>query len=421
MAEKMKILVVGGGAREHAICYKLAQSAREPELYAVPGNPGISELAQCVPIKDTEVERITEFAVEKGVDLVVVGPEVPLTMGLTDLLEDRGIRVFGPDKNCARLEGSKRFTKKFLDKYNIPTAAYKEFDNKEELIENIGIFGFPMVIKADGLAAGKGVVIAEDESVARKAIEDMMGKRKFGSAGDRVVVEEFLTGREASCLCFVDGDSIVPMESAQDYKRIFEGDKGPNTGGMGTYSPNKVFTKELEEEIRIKILDPTLKGFKKEGLNFHGVLFIGLMISDHGPKVIEFNTRFGDPETESVLMRLESDLLEIMEAVTEDRLKNINIRWSKRSACCVVAASEGYPGEYPKGRVIRGLELITDPDVVVFHAGTKVQNGELVTNGGRVLAVTAIGNTPKDARDRAFANIEKISFEGMQYRKDIGV
>ena len=363
------------------------------------------------------------------------------------------------NKKCSQLEASKSFTKAFLARHDIPTAGYKEFTDKDELLSAVGIYGYPMVLKADGLAAGKGVVIPENEADAKAAIEEMMGQKIFGSAADKVVVEEFLTGIEASMLCFVDENSIVPMESAQDYKRIFDGDKGPNTGGMGTYSPSLVFTPELEEQIRETILEPTLKGFRKDGLDFRGVLFIGLMISEDGPKVIEFNNRFGDPETQSVLPRLESDLLDIFVAVTENRLADIEIKWRDEKAVCVVAASGGYPGSYEKGKVISGLDDVDD-DVIVFHAGTAAKAAGqceaeagadlearagagcgcccsggasasgagaaegvetvIVTSGGRVLGVTALGKTHEEARAKAYDNIRRISFDGMQYRKDIG-
>ena len=380
-------------------------------------------------------------------------------MGIVDELEKCGVRVFGPNKKCSQLEASKSFTKAFLARHDIPTAGYKEFTDKDELLSAVGIYGYPMVLKADGLAAGKGVVIPENEADAKAAIEEMMGRKVFGSAADKVVVEEFLTGIEASMLCFVDENSIVPMESAQDYKRIFDGDKGPNTGGMGTYSPSLVFTPELEEQIRETILEPTLKGFRKDGLDFRGVLFIGLMISEDGPKVIEFNNRFGDPETQSVLPRLESDLLDIFVAVTENRLADVEIKWSDEKAVCVVAASGGYPGSYEKGKVISGLDDVDD-DVIVFHAGTAAKAAGqceaeagadlearagagcgcccsggasaggagaaegvetvIVTSGGRVLGVTALGKTHEEARAKAYDNIRRISFDGMQYRKDIG-
>ena len=364
----MKILVVGSGGREHAIAWKLAKSKRVEKLYCAPGNAGIASVAECVPVKAEDLEGIRDFCVENKVDMAVIGPEVPLSMGITDLLNEAGIRVFGPDKNCSQLEGSKSFTKAFLKRHHIPTAGYREYTEKEALKKDIGIFGYPMVLKADGLAAGKGVVLAENYEEAEKAIEEMMGDRIFGDAADLIVVEECLRGIEASMLCFVDGRTIVPMESAQDYKRIFDGDKGPNTGGMGTYSPSLIFNDELKKEIDEKILQPTIRGFIEDGLDFHGVLFIGLMIGEDGPKVIEFNNRFGDPETQSVLMRLETDLADIFDACIDGTLDQIDIRWSDRRAVCVVLASGGYPGSYEKGKVIRGLDDV-DEDIVVCSCG----------------------------------------------------
>lgn len=415
----MKVLVVGGGGREHAICWKLAQSPKVDKVYCAPGNAGIASVAECVGVGAEDIEGVCKFASEEKIDLAVIGPEVPLAMGIVDELEKCGVKVFGPNKKCSQLEASKSFTKTFLDRHNIPTAGYKEFTDKDELLNAVGMYGYPMVIKADGLAAGKGVVIPENEADAKKAIEEMMGQKVFGSAGDKVVVEEFLTGIEASMLCFVDEHSIVPMESAQDYKRIFDGDKGPNTGGMGTYSPSLVFTPELEKQIMDDILAPTLKGFQEDGLDFKGVLFVGLMISEDGPKVIEFNNRFGDPETQSVLARLDSDLLDIFVAVADNKLADVDIKWKDEKAVCVVAASGGYPGSYEKGKVISGLDDVDD-DVIVFHAGTANKDGNVVTSGGRVLGVTAVGKTHEEARNKAFDNIKRISFEGMQYRKDIG-
>ena len=414
-----KILIVGSGGREHAIAWKLAQSPHAGRIYCAPGNAGISRSAECVPIAAEDLEGIRDFCVKEQIDLAVIGPEVPLSMGITDLLTAEGIRVFGPDRSCSRLEGSKSFTKEFLVRHKIPTAGYKEYTDPASLRKDIGIFGYPMVIKADGLAAGKGVVMAEDAEEAEKAIHEMMDERKFGEAADKIIVEECLRGVEASMLCFVDGKTIVPMESAQDYKRVFDGDKGLNTGGMGSYSPSLLFNEELEERIRTEILDPTIKGFIEDGLDFHGVLFIGLMLSEEGPKVIEFNNRFGDPETQSVLMRMDSDLLEIFEACIDGTLDKMEIKWSDQRAVCVVLASGGYPEAYEKGKVISGLDDV-DGDVIVFHAGTALKDGKVVTSGGRVLGVTALGGTHDEARARAFANVEKISFEGAHYRRDIG-
>lgn len=428
----MKILVVGGGGREHAIAWKLAQSPKVSKLYCAPGNAGIAEIAQCVNIKAEDVDGICRFAKDNKIDLAVIGPEVPLSLGIVDLLTENGIKAFGPNRKCAQLESSKSFTKAFLTRHGIPTAGYKEFTDIEHLKASTGIFGYPMVIKADGLAAGKGVVIADDEASAISAIDQIMGDKIFGIAGDKTVVEEHLTGIEASVLCFVDGKTIVPMESAQDYKRIFDEDKGPNTGGMGTYSPSLIFNEVLETQIRERILEPTIKGFQKDGLDYKGVLFIGLMITDEGPKVIEFNNRFGDPETQSVLPRMKTDLVDIINAVLEEKLDEQVIEWSDQKAVCVIMASAGYPGEYSKGKVISGLDDL-DKDVIVFHSGTKYVSKEgvdlakkledslIVTNGGRVLGITVLGQTHEEAREKAYKNIERISFEGAQYRKDIGI
>ncbi|MDO4394027.1 MAG: phosphoribosylamine--glycine ligase [Bacillota bacterium] len=417
----MRVLVVGGGGREHAICWKLAQSNKISHLYCAPGNAGIADVAECVPVGAEDIDGICEWAADNDIDLAVIGPEVPLAMGIVDRLNETGVKVFGPNAKCAQLEASKSFTKSFLARHNIPTAGYREFTDKDELLANIGLYGYPMVLKADGLAAGKGVVIPEDEESARAAIEEMMGDKVFGNAADKVVVEEFLTGVEASMLCFVDHNTIIPMESAQDYKRIFDGDKGPNTGGMGTYSPSLLFNEEIEQQIKERILLPTLKGFQDDGLDFQGVLFIGLMLSEDGPQVIEFNNRFGDPETQSVLRRMDSDLLDVFTAVVDNRLDEIDIKWDDDRAVTVVLASGGYPGSYAKGKVITGLDHVDD-DVVVFHAGTKFdENNNVVTSGGRVLGVTATGKTHEEARNKAYANAERINFEGAYMRKDIGL
>lgn len=417
----MRVLVVGGGGREHAICWKLAQSSKISKLYCAPGNAGIADVAECVPVGAEDIDGICAWASDNNIDLAVIGPEVPLAMGIVDRLNEAGVKTFGPNAKCAQLEASKSFTKAFLARHNIPTAGYREFTDKEELLANVGIYGYPMVLKADGLAAGKGVVIPEDEESAVAAIEEMMGDRVFGNAADKIVVEEFLAGVEASMLCFVDHNTIVPMESAQDYKRIYDGDKGPNTGGMGTYSPSLLFDEDIEKQLREQILLPTLRGFQEDGLDFQGVLFIGLMLSEDGPKVIEFNNRFGDPETQSVLRRMESDLLDVFTAVVDNRLNDIEIKWIDDRAVTVVLASGGYPGSYAKGKVITGLDKVDD-DIVVFHAGTKFdEEGRIVTSGGRVLGVTATGATHDEARAKAYANAERIEFEGAYMRKDIGL
>lgn len=419
MESGKKVLVVGGGGREHAICWKLAQSPRVGRIYCAPGNAGIESVAECVPVGAEDIGGIRDFCVKEKIDMAVIGPEVPLSMGITDLLNEAGIRVFGPDKSCSRLEGSKSFTKAFLTRHGIPTAKYKEYTDPAELRKDIGIFGYPMVIKADGLAAGKGVVLAENADEAEKAIHEMMEEHKFGEAADRILVEECLTGVEASMLCFVDGKHIVPMESAQDYKRVNDGDEGPNTGGMGSYSPSLLFDDELEKRIKDEILDPTMKGFIEDGLDFHGVLFVGLMLSKDGPEVIEFNNRFGDPETQSVLMRMDSDLYDVFNACIDGTLDQIELKWKRKKAVCVVLASGGYPTSYEKGKVITGLDEVDD-DVVVFHAGTAFKDGEIVTDGGRVLGVTALGPTHNQARIKAFKNVERIHFDGMHFRRDIG-
>lgn len=414
----MKILIIGSGGREHVLTWKLSQSKKVKKIFAAPGNGGIAEIAECVDLSVEDISGCLDFAKKNKIDLTVVGPEVPLVLGMVDAFEAQGLKVFGPNKKCAQFEGSKAFTKEFLFKHNIPTAAYKEYTEIEEILKDLGVYGYPMVIKADGLAAGKGVLIPENEKDAREGIEMIMGKKEFGEAGDKVVIEEFLTGQEASMLCFVDGKTIVPMESAQDYKRAYDNDKGLNTGGMGTYSPNVLFDDEaLNQRIKKEILDPIINGFISDNLDFKGILFIGLMIENGVPKVLEFNVRFGDPEAQSVLMRMESDLFEIMEAVIDGKLSEIDIKWKTEEAVCVVIASGGYPGNYEKGKVIKGISDVDN--CVVFHAGTKLSEGRLTTNGGRVLCVTAVGETTEKAREIVYENIKKISFEGMEYRKDI--
>ena len=414
----MRILVVGGGGREHAICWKLNNESNVEKIYCAPGNAGISSVAKCIDIQDSDIENLLKFAKENQIDLTIVGPEIPLVAGIVDAFEKEGLKIFGPNKECAQLEGSKAFSKDFMIRHNLPTAKYKEYTNLDEAISEIDSFGYPVVIKADGLAAGKGVVIPENREDAITTLKEMMSDHKFGNAGDKIVVEEFLNGIETSILAFVDNDTIVPMVSSKDHKKVFEGETGLNTGGMGTFSPSEIYTDELAKEIREKILDKTLEGFKKDNLNYKGILFVGLMITEDGPKILEYNVRFGDPETQSVLFRLDTDLNKIISAILDNNLKNIEINYSKEEAICVMLTSGGYPENYEKGKVISGLENL-DSDIVVFHSGTKFDNGNIVTNGGRVIGITAKGKTVKEAGKKVYENIKKINFEGMHYRKDI--
>ena len=414
----MKILVVGGGGREHAICWKLSNEKNVEKIYCAPGNPGIAEVAECVNIGDSDIDKLAKFAKENEIDMTVVGPEVPLVMGITDVFESQGLKVFGPNKKCARLEGSKAFSKDFMTRHNLPTAKYKEYTNIDKAIDDIDEFGYPVVIKADGLAAGKGVIISENREDAIKTLKEMMNDKKFGTAGEKIVIEEFLSGIETSILAFVDNETIIPMVSAKDHKKVNDGETGLNTGGMGTFSPSEIYTYELSKEIKENILDKTLKGFQEDNLDFKGILFVGLMITKDGPKILEYNVRFGDPETQSVLFRLETDLSEIISAVINNKLKDIDIKYSDDSAICVMLTSGGYPESYEKGKLITGLDNL-DKDIVVFHSGTKLLDNKLVTNGGRVISITAKGKTVKEAGKKVYENIKKINFEGMHYRKDI--
>ncbi len=375
----MNILVVGGGGREHAICWKLNNESNVEKIYCAPGNAGISNVAQCVNIGDSDIDGLVSFAKENKIDLTIVGPEIPLVAGIVDAFEKENLKIFGPNKKCAQLEGSKAFSKEFMIRHNIPTAKYKEYTDLEKAIEEIDDFGYPVVIKADGLAAGKGVVISENRENAIKTLKEMMADKKFGSAGDKIVIEEFLTGIETSILAFVDNDSIVPMVSAKDHKKINDGETGLNTGGMGTFSPSEIYTEELAKEIKEKVLDKTLEGFQKDNLNYKGILFVGLMITENGAKVLEYNVRFGDPETQSVLFRLDTDLNKIMSAILDNNLKNIDIKYLKEEAICVMLTSRGYPEDYEKGKVITGLENL-DSDIVVFHSGTKFDGDNIARN-----------------------------------------
>ncbi len=416
----MDILVVGSGGREHALCWALAQSTRKPKIFCAPGNAGISQIAECVDILADDIEGLVEWCERNEPKLVVIGPEVPLSLGLADELIKKGIMVFGPVKAGAELEASKSFTKKLLVDHRIPTAKAANFTSYKKALAYIRQEGAPIVIKADGLAAGKGVTVCDTLYQAEQALEEAMVKKVFGASGAQVLIEECLTGEEASVLAFVDGETIVPMVSAQDHKRIFDGDQGPNTGGMGAYSPAPVVTRELDALILETILKPTLAALRGMGITYRGILYAGLMITADGPKVIEFNCRFGDPETQVVLPRLKTDFVNICMAVTQGKLSHLKIEWDERASACVVMAAKGYPGSYPKGQAISGLEQASQmPESMVFHSGTVMKNGVVSTNGGRVLCVTGLGPTIQDAVKRAYETLAVIHFEGAQYRKDI--
>ncbi len=417
----MKVLVIGSGGREHALVWKLSQSSRVGKIFCAPGNAGIAEIAECVEIKADDVDSLLNFAKYEGIDLTVIGPEAPLTKGITDVFVKEGKRIFGPHSSGARLEGSKVFAKDFMLKYGIPTAEYKTFTSYLHAEEYIRLKGVPIVIKADGLAAGKGVIVAETMDDAISALRMIMKERAFGDAGERVVVEKCLNGEEASFMVLIDGKTIVPLASSQDHKRVFDGDKGPNTGGMGAYSPAPVITREIEAKIMKTIMGPLMQGLKREQINYRGVLYLGLMICNGIPYVLEFNCRFGDPEAQPVLMRLNSDLFDMLRATAEGKLRNIKVGWKQDASVCVVIASNGYPGEYEKGKPIKGLDSLKGKkDIMVFHAGTSLnENGEFITSGGRVLGVTALGEDIKTAKENAYKAIKKIHFEEMHYRKDI--
>ncbi|SHE50182.1 phosphoribosylamine--glycine ligase [Thermoanaerobacter uzonensis DSM 18761] len=415
----MKVLVIGGGGREHAIVHKLSQSSKVDKIYCAPGNAGIGLLAECVDIKVGDIEKLKEFAIKNYIDLTVVGPEMPLVQGIVDEFEKAGLRIFGPNKSAAAVEGSKYFTKQLLSKYNIPTGRFKAFDKYQEALKFLKETWYPVVMKADGLAQGKGVLIVKDFIEAKEALDLMMKKRIFGTSGDIVIIEEMLFGKEASVFAFTDGENILPMVSAMDYKKVYEGDKGPNTGGMGSIAPNPYLEEETLKEVMESVLKPMVKALQKEGIVYKGVLYAGLMLTNEGPKVLEFNARFGDPETQVVLPLLKTDLIDIMEATIEGKLDKIQLEWEDKKAVCAVAVSNGYPGEYQTGFEITGLEKVKE--AFVYHAGTALKDGKITTSGGRVLAVTSIGDSYEEAREKVYREIEKISFEGMYYRKDIAL
>lgn len=417
----MKVLIVGSGGREHAIAWKVAQSKKVDQIYCAPGNAGIEEYAECVPIGAMEFDKLVAFAKEKEIDLTVIGMDDPLVGGVVDAFEAEGLRVFGPRKNAAILEGSKAFSKDLMKKYNIPTAAYENFDNAKEALAYLETAKFPIVLKADGLALGKGVLICNTLEEAKEGVQSIMMNKKFGTAGNRMVIEEFMTGREVSVLSYVDGKTIKTMTSAQDHKRAGDGDTGLNTGGMGTFSPSPFYTEEVDDFCNKYIYQATVDAMAAEGREFKGIIFFGLMLTENGPRVLEYNARFGDPEAQVVLPRMKNDIVEVFEACIDGTLDQIDLQFEDNAAVCVVLASEGYPVKYEKGFVIKGLEKFKDKEgYYVFHAGTKKAEEGIVTNGGRVLGVTAKGKDLKEARANAYEAINLVEFENKYYRHDIG-
>ncbi len=418
----MRVLVIGGGGREHALVWKLSQSPKITALYCAPGNAGIGQTCSCVDIAATDLQGLLRFVEEEKIDFTVVGMDDPLMLGIVDLFREKGHRIFGPTKKAALIEGSKAFSKDLMKKYKIPTAGYEVFEDSQRALDYVGAHSFPLVVKADGLALGKGVLICENLSEAEQAVREIMEQNKFGEAGNRVVIEEFLTGQEVSVLAFCDGVTVVPMVSAQDHKRALDGDQGLNTGGMGTFSPSRIYTKEMEAVCMDKIFQPTMDALREEGRPFQGILYFGLMVTAEEIKVLEYNARFGDPETQVVLPRLQGDLLEIMEACVDGRLHECPMQWTEDAAVCVILASGGYPESYQKGYPIIGLEQLRNKEnIFVFHAGTAQKDGVLVTNGGRVLGITAVGKDLEQAIHAAYAGVEAVSFEQVHYRKDIGI
>lgn len=417
----MKVLVIGSGGREHALVWKLSQSPLIDTLYCAPGNGGISQLAECHPVAADDIPGLLSLAKELNIEFVVVGPEIPLCDGIVDEFQKENIPVFGPTKAAAQLEESKIFAKEIMEKANVPTAFYKTFTSSNEAIAYLENKSAPIVIKAEGLAAGKGAIVADTMEKAKGAVKLILDDQVFGESGKRILIEEFLTGEEASIFALSDGKHVVPLLPAQDHKRIYDNDKGPNTGGMGAYSPAPIVTPQLAERVMARVVEPVIKQMKQEGMPFTGVLFVGLMIHDNEAKVLEFNVRFGDPETQAILPLLETDLMEIFLAIHEQRLHEIDIKWKKQSALTVVLASGGYPGEYEKGLPVQGLEDASKMDKVhIFHAGTKYEDGTFYTNGGRVFNVTALGSSIETAQDRAYAAVKRIYYDKKYYRKDIG-
>jgi phosphoribosylamine---glycine ligase len=417
----MNVLVIGSGGREHALCWAIKKSPKVTRLYCTPGNGGISKLAECVNIAVDDVDGLLKFALEKKIDLTVVGPEVSLCKGVVDVFTKKGLKAFGPSQEAAQLEGSKVFCKEFMHRRSIPTAIYKVFEGPGAALTFLEDAQFPLVVKADGIAAGKGVYVCQNLKEAQTAIDDIMVKKIFGAAGDRIVIEECLDGQEASVLAVSDGKHFFVLPTAQDHKRIFDDDIGPNTGGMGTFSPNPLVTASLLDQIIARVIEPAIRGMYQEGMPFKGVLYAGIMLTADGPKTLEFNVRFGDPETQCILPRLQTDIVDILLASCEGRLNEIKVKWDERACVCVVVASGGYPGKYQNGYSIGGLDDIKEDDAIVFHAGTKNEGGQIVTNGGRVLGVTALGSNLEKARGKAYEAVEKIKFDHMFFRRDIGV
>jgi phosphoribosylamine--glycine ligase len=417
----MKVLVVGAGGREHALVWKLSQSPLIKKIFAAPGNAGMTRLAECLPIAADKTVELADFAVSNGIDLTVVGPEGPLVHGIVDYFKERRLTIFGPTKAAARLEGSKAFAKQMMEKYGLPTARFNLFTDLKEALAHLEKCSIPVVVKADGLAAGKGAIVAQTREEAIHALTSMLKEKLFGEAGSKVVIEEFLEGEEVSVLAVVDGTNLVLLEPSQDHKRALDGDQGPNTGGMGAYSPVPMVTPRMMGQIRGKVFEPMVRGMAEQGTPFHGILNAGLMLTADGPKVLEFNVRFGDPETQALLPRLKSDLAELLLAAAQGNLQGVRPVWDSRAAACVVLASQGYPGKYDMGREITGLKEIEDlPETLLFHAGTKHEGDHWLTVGGRVFSCVGLGDTLEQALERAYAAAEKIKFEGKHFRKDIG-
>ena len=415
----MRVLILGSGGREHALAWKIAQSPKVNKIYCAPGNAGTASVAENIDISPDNIQALLNFALIKGIGLTVVGPEQPLVKGIADSFEESGLRLFGPSQRAAEIEGSKVFCKDLMKKYGIPTARYESFNS----LDQVKLFtkeDEPVVVKASGLASGKGVILCSNGKEARSAIQSIMQGKVFGNAGDQVVIEEFLTGQEVSLLAFTDGKTILPLESAQDHKAAFDDDKGPNTGGMGAYSPAPIFTDELKKKVVDDIMIPTVRAMAKEGRYYRGILYAGLMLTESGPKVLEFNARFGDPETQPIMMRIKNDIVPIFEACIDGTLATQTLQWKPESTVCVVMAAKGYPGSYEKGNEITGLNLDENQQAMVFHAGTKLDNGKVLTNGGRVLGVTALGLNINQAIKNAYSVVDKIKWDGIHFRKDIG-